>query len=189
MIPNNKIRYKKTFPPLASLPKNQSKAKLFACLLTSSPPALIKPLTVLSLVKTPLSFSMDQKNQAATAASKPLGMCERLFSAFQPTLRPLRRLAFRQQETAADSLPAQAHHGPVPQSKLPEPAAPPQGESKLPKVQHNPKPKHHQEKPLPAPAPPKAVPQPPPKEAEVHKPRKGINEKVDEYINRILRER
>lgn len=133
-----------------------------------------------------------EKQQPTSAAIKPEGMCEKLFNAFQPTLRPLRRLTLRQQDTTTDSLSAvhSDHHQPVPQSKLPEPAAPPPGKAQLPKAKNSPKPE-----PLPTPAPPKAevkllgavpqpLPPPPPTNTEVQKPKKGFNERVDEYIIR-----
>lgn len=125
---------------------------------------------------------MENKKAAGATgtAFKPLSMCEKLFTAFQPTLRPLRRVTFRQQETAA-VVPSDKHS----HAQVGPPA----------KGKHNHKPKA-QEKERPLSAPPKAEvmplgavplpqpPRPPAATAEAHKPKKGFNERVDDYITR-----
>ncbi|XP_008806950.1 vegetative cell wall protein gp1-like [Phoenix dactylifera] len=109
---------------------------------------------------------MEKKKVSTT--SRPLGMCEKLFNAFNPAFRPLRRLTFRHQEPEGTTNPSSTrpNHSldsgtkdPGPQKALPTSAKliPPTSEKK-PAETVAPKAEPHHPLPTPAAPPPPSPP-------------------------------
>ncbi|XP_010933824.1 uncharacterized protein [Elaeis guineensis] len=163
-----------------------------------------------------------EKKESTT--SSHVGMCEKLFHAFNPASRPHRRLTLHHQGPGASPNPSPLKE-PTPQKALPTPAKPGplSADQKKPSEAIAPKaePKRTTTPPptpsvpvqkvpdklglasappkaakMPQPAPPKAaatpqpLPQPAPPQgaaaaaAPTEKPKKNINEKVEDYIKR-----